>query len=181
MRRGQVFFLKGEQAITLHEIIVCTSYTTILERTNTQADGKSPPSFRVYSREDFRARFPRTIPFETNISGLFSVFFFCRNILNLAWQVDLNFWNLKFFGKKNHGCTSPLACVQTSPLPLKKIGRRDFFQREGGRLYTGYSASISLCKQCISRPFSPESSARIVLIIPFKLKPRQSYKNEKFN
>ena len=35
-----------------------------------------------------------------------------------------------------------LACVQTSPLPHKKIGRRvsspDFFLREGGRLYTGY-------------------------------------------
>ena len=37
-----------------------------------------------------------------------------------------------------------LACVQTSPLPQKKIGRRnvvsslDFFLREGGRLYTGY-------------------------------------------
>ena len=75
------FFLKGEQAITLHEIIVCTSYTTILERANTQADGKSPPSFRVYSREDFRARFPRTIPFETNISGLFSVFFFLQKYL----------------------------------------------------------------------------------------------------
>ena len=27
-----------------------------------------------------------------------------------------------------------LACVQTSPLPQKKI---DFFLREGGRLYTG--------------------------------------------
>ena len=37
-----------------------------------------------------------------------------------------------------------LACVQTSPLPQKKIGRRNvvsspnFFLREGGRLYTGY-------------------------------------------
>ena len=78
------FFFKGKQAITLHEITVCMIYTTILERANTQMDGKSPPSFRVYSREDFRARFPRTIPFETNISGLFSNFFFCRKILNLA-------------------------------------------------------------------------------------------------
>ena len=31
-----------------------------------------------------------------------------------------------------------IACVQTSPLPQKKIGRRDFFLREGGSLYTGY-------------------------------------------
>ena len=37
-----------------------------------------------------------------------------------------------------------LACVQMSPLPRKKIGRRnvvsspDFFLRERGRLYTGY-------------------------------------------
>ena len=84
MRRGQVFFFffffKGKQAITLHEITVCTSYTTILERANTQVDGESPPSFRVYSREDFRARFPRTIPFETNTSGLFSVFFPQKNL-----------------------------------------------------------------------------------------------------
>lgn len=78
------FFFKGKQATTLHEITVCTSYTTILERAKTQVDGQSPPSFRVYSREDFRSCFPPTIPFETKISGLFSVFFFCRNILNLA-------------------------------------------------------------------------------------------------
>ena len=39
-----------------------------------------------------------------------------------------------------------VACVQTFPLPQKKIGRRDvlsspdFFPREGGRLNTGYNA-----------------------------------------
>ena len=41
-----------------------------------------------------------------------------------------------------------LACVQTSPLPQKKFGRRDDVSsppllREGGRLYTGYPLSIS--------------------------------------
>ena len=42
-----------------------------------------------------------------------------------------------------------LACVQTSPLPQKRIGRRDdvsspdFFLREGGRLYTGYLSLFS--------------------------------------
>ena len=99
--KRESFFLKGEQAITLHEIIVCTSYTTILERANIQVDGESPPSFRVYSREVFRARFLRTIPFETNISGLFS-FFFCRKILNLARQ----FLKFKILRKQIHECTS---------------------------------------------------------------------------
>ena len=75
------FFFKGKQATTLHEITVCTSYTTILERANTQVDGQSPPSFRVHSREDFRSCFPPTIPFETKISGLSSVFFFLQKYL----------------------------------------------------------------------------------------------------
>ena len=47
--------------------------------------------------------------------------------------------NKKQKRKKKHNRTSPLntsLCTDVPP-PSEKIGRRDFFLREGGRLYTG--------------------------------------------
>ena len=47
--------------------------------------------------------------------------------------------NKKQKRKKKHNRTSPLntsLCTNVPP-PSEKIGRKDFFLREGGRLYTG--------------------------------------------
>ena len=71
-----------------------------------------------------------------------------QNIENVIFLMNACYLCFSFCFRKGHisgnMSTFILACVQTSPPPSEKIGRR-FFLREGGRLYTGYICFSIVC------------------------------------